>query len=303
MSQRRNFVIGQMAQWMEALSQAGRIEYLFELEMWLKSFERYFRVSNQPLSEDSARTLAIRSFYEEVGLVTNAIRRVTQLCMFLSSEDRVNHERFDKYVENFLRKDDIADPYIARLLRQSSPEAGLTLLRESFEDLHLILTELTKLSRIPYSTFQSIGRLIYRETRRNNYLTLLMDKKFKPAYDRIAAEPITDLIRPIEDGKTRRMVAKIFLEFFRLLHYLDYADPRRHTFDDLRTTVLIFSLVASETRNLLEFTERLSSKLDGPSQLEETLDSFIYCIPLELRKVVQTELIDISSFGQPDTVY
>ncbi len=91
------FLVGQMAQWMSTLSQQGRSEYLFELEMWLKSFERYFRISNQPLSEDSARSLAIRSFYEEVGLVANAIKRVNQLCTSLASEDQVNQEPFEKW--------------------------------------------------------------------------------------------------------------------------------------------------------------------------------------------------------------
>jgi hypothetical protein len=292
-----------MAEWIEGLSEVGRTEFLFELEMWLKCFERYFRVKNQPRSEDSARTLALRSFYEEVGLVANAIKRVNHLCMCLSSEDHVNQQRFDKYVENFLRKDDIVDPYVARLLRQKSPLAGLTLLRESFEDLQLILADLTKISRIPYATFQSIGRLIYREIRRNDYLSLLVDKKFKPAYDRISNEPVYELIHRIEDKTTRRLVAKIFLEFFRLLHYLEFADPRKYQPAELRTTILIFSLVASETRGLLDFLRREVRRLELAPTLQESIEGFIYCIPLELRKVIDTELTDISSFKRTETVY
>ena len=157
MSQQKEFLLGQMSRWVDRLAETGRTEYLFELEMWLRSFERYFRVRNQPLSEDSTRTLAIRSFYEEIGLVAHAIERVTKLSTLLSSEDRVSQERFDKYVENFLKEDDIGDPYVARLLRENTPRAALTLLRESFEDLKLLLTELSKLSRIPYATFQSVG--------------------------------------------------------------------------------------------------------------------------------------------------
>ena len=146
--------------------------------------------------------------------MANAVHRVTQLCTHLASEDRVNQERFDKYVENFLRADDVTDPYIARLLHQSSPQAGLTLLREGFEDLYLILSELTKLSRVPYATFQSIGRLIYREIRRDEHLSLLMDKKFKLAYDRIPSDAVSELIYRIEDKEVRRLVAKAFLEIF-----------------------------------------------------------------------------------------
>jgi hypothetical protein len=292
-----------MTEWIQGLSEVGRTEYLFELEMWLKCFERYFSVKNQPLSENSIRTLALRSFYEEVGLVANAIKRVNHLCMSLSSEDQVNQQRFDKYVENFLRKDDLVDPYVARLLRQKSPQAGLTLLRESFEDLQLVLADLTKISRISYSTFQSIGRLIYREIHRNDYLSLLIDKKFKPAYDRITSEPVYELIHRIADKATRRLIAKVFLEFFRLLHYLEFTDPRKRQPAELRTTILIFSLVASETRALLELLRRETGHLDLAPPLRECVEGFIYCLPLELRKVIDTELTNITSFKRSDTVY
>ena len=292
-----------MSHWVSRLSQTGRTEFLFELEMWLRSFERYFLIKNQPLSEESTRTLAIRSFYEEIGLVAHAIDRVTKLCTLLSSEDQVSQERFDKYVENFLKTDDIADPYVARLLRQSSPQAGLTLLRESFEDLMLLLKELSKLSRIPYGTFQSIGRLIYREIRRNDYLSLIMDRKFKPEYDRISAEPIAEVMQRIDDRARRRLIANIFLQFFRLLHYLEYADPRRRHLDELRTSVLIFSLVASETRTLVDYIQREQERLGSDSGFPATFESFVYCVPLELRKVINTELIELTSFKQADTIY
>jgi hypothetical protein len=303
LSQRTEFLLGQMSHWVGRLSETGRTEFLFELEMWLRSFERYFQIKNQPLSEDSTRTLAIRSFYEEIGLVAHAIDRVTKLCTLLSSEDQVSQERFDKYVENFLKTDDIADPYVARLLRQSSPQTALTLLRESFEDLMLLLQELSKLSRIPYATFQSIGRLIYREIRRNDYLGLLMDKRFKPAYDRISAEPIADIMQRIDDRDRRRLVANIFLQFFRQLHYLEYADPRRRHLEELRTSVLIFALVASETRSLVDYIQQEQQRLGSEAAFPETFESFVYCVPLELRKVINTELTELTSFKQADTIY
>jgi hypothetical protein len=292
-----------MSQWIEDLDRSGRIEYLFELEMWLKSFERYFRVSNQPQSPDASGALAIRSFYEEVALVASAVHRVTQLCTRLASEDRVNQERFDKYVENFLRADDLTDPYIARLLHQSSPQVGLTLLREGFEDLYLILSELTKLSRVPYATFQSIGRLIYREIRRDEHLALLMDRKFKPTYDSIPSDAISELVYRIEDKGVRRLVAQTFLEFFRLLHYLEFADPKDRKPSELRMTVLIFSLITSEARTMLELIQRSMPALTLKLALKETLDSFVYCIPLELRKVIHSELSDLYFYNRADTIY
>jgi len=302
-SDRSEFLIGQMSRWIDDLSRSGRVEHLFELEMWLKSFERYFRISNQPQARESTHALALRSFYEEVALVAHAVHRVTQLCTRLASEDQVNQERFDKYVENFLRDGDVTDPYIARLLHQSSPQAGLALLREGFEDIYLILSELTKLSRVPYPTFQSIGRLIYREIRRDEYLALLMDKKFKPAYDRIPSERVSEIVHRVEDKNTRRLLAKVFLEFFRLLHYLEFADPKKRKSGELRMTVLIFSLITSEARTMLDFIQRGMMLLNLSQPLKDTLDSFVYCIPLELKKVIHSELSDLHFYNRADTIY
>ncbi len=167
----------------------------------------------------------------------------------------------------------------------------------------LLLKELSKLSRIPYATFQAIGRVIYRETRRNDYLTLLMDRRFIPAYDCISAEPITQLMQRIDNRERRRVVAATFLQFFRQLHYLEYADPRRHHLEELRTSVLIFSLVASETRALVDYIQLEQARLGSESGFPESFESFIYCVPLELRKVIQTELTELTSFKQADTVY
>ena len=70
------FLRGQLRHWLEQVHAAGRTPELFELEMWLRSFERFFRIRNQPLSEKEARQLALRNWSEELRLVDNVILRV-----------------------------------------------------------------------------------------------------------------------------------------------------------------------------------------------------------------------------------
>ena len=223
-----DFLRGQMRHWMEQVVAAGKTRDLFELELWLRSFERFFRIKNQPLSEKEAKALALRNWSEELRLVDNVILRTVQLCTSILTEEQVNQTRFDNYVESYLKKDDVVDPYVERLLRQSNPEAGLTLLRESLEDLHLVLMDLTRLARIPYGSFSAVGKILYREIRRSHMLALLIDNKFKPIHDRITNPAVAGVIRDIQNPLERRQAAKVFLEFFRLLRYLDFADPE-HT--------------------------------------------------------------------------
>src|SRR6266702_1508122 len=192
----------------------------------------------------------------QLRLVDNVLLRVVQLCASILTEEQVDLARFDRYIETYLKKDESLDPYVEKLLRQTTPEAGLSLLRESFEDLHLLLTDLVKLSRIPYGTFSAVGTILYREVRRSHLLALLIDKKFKPIHDRIKNPAVAAVIRGIETPLERKQAAKVFLEFFRLLHYLEHTDPARLDEDGLRNTILIFSLISSEARTLLSYIEK-----------------------------------------------
>lgn len=300
---RSDLLRNQLRRFTDQVSAAGKAAELFELEMWLRSFERFFRIGAQPLSERETRTLAARNWSEELRLVDNALLRVVQLCSSILSEEQVDLARFDRYVESNLQAEEGLDPYIEKLVRRTMPETALTLLRESFEDLHLLLLDLVKLSRLPYSTFNSVGKIVYREVRRSDLLALLIDKKFKPVHDHIDNRAVSRIIRSIGDPVERRQAAKVFLELFRLLHYLEYTDPQRLPEEQLRDTILLFALVVSESRMLLSYVERRVLKGHDASQaLYQVYDSFVYCIPLELKKVVNTELSDISVTRQAESV-
>jgi hypothetical protein len=299
---RSEFLRGQMREWLEQVVAAGRTAELFELEMWLRSFERFFRIKNQPLSEREKRQLTLRSWSEELRLVDNVILRVMHLCGAVLTEDQVNQARFGQYLEGYLKKDDVVDPYVEKLLRQATPEAALTLLREACEDIHVLLSDLAQLSRVPYATFTSVGRVLHREMRRSDLIALLIDRKFKPVHDRISNPAVVSVIRQASQ-RDRKHVAKAFLELFRLLHYLDYAAPERLDDDQVKNAILIFSLITAETRALLAYLERgVMPELDQSSALYQLYDSYVYCIPLELKKVINTELMDISVSRQAESV-
>ena len=300
---RSELLRGQLRRWTDQVAAAGKAAELFELEMWLRSFERFFRIGNQPLSERETRALALRNWSEELRLVDNALLRVVHLCTSILSEEQVDLSRFDRYVETSLVRDEALDPYIEKLVRLTTPEAALTLLRESFEDLHLLLVDLVKLSRLPYVTFCAVGTIVYREVRRSDLVAILIDKKFKPVHDRIRNRAVARVIRAIPDPGERRQAAKVFLELFRLLHYLEYTDPASLPEESLRDTILLFALVTSEARLLLSYVEkRVLKGRDTLKPLYQVYDSFIYCLPLELKKVVNTELTDISVTRQSESV-
>ncbi len=78
---------------MERVGATGKTPDLFELEMWLQSFERFFRVKNQPLSDKEQRSLTLRNWSEELRLVDNVLLRVVQLCASILTEEQVGTSR------------------------------------------------------------------------------------------------------------------------------------------------------------------------------------------------------------------
>ena len=75
--------------WLEMLGRGEKTEYLFELEMWVKCFDRFFRVKNHPMSEQEARDIVRRDFAEELKIVRNVSLRMSYLCTELMSEEHI----------------------------------------------------------------------------------------------------------------------------------------------------------------------------------------------------------------------
>ena len=65
----------------------------------------------------------------------------------------------------------------------------------------------------------------------------------------------------------------------------------------------MFSLITSEARLLLGYLERRVLKgLSEETAIYQLYDSFVYCIPFELKKVINTELTDISVARQAENI-
>ena len=73
--------------------------------MWLRSFERFFRIGAQPLSARETRALGLRNWSEELRLVDHALMRVVQLSAAILTEEQADLSRFDRYVESSLSEE------------------------------------------------------------------------------------------------------------------------------------------------------------------------------------------------------
>lgn len=293
----------QVKAWMEGAGESGRKKELFELEMWLRALDRFFKPAHHALSDEQVNELPYRDWSAELAVVDLCLLRVGQLCSQLLPRDRVDEAQFKRYVDGFIRETESADPYFERLLRDARPEAGLLVLRGTLEDVRLLVAESLRAQKTPLQIFESVGRIFSRELRRNPPLAALLDKKFKPMFDKVSSSEIASLIRAVDDPNERNPVARVFLELFRMLKYLEHADPDGLPDDRVKTAACVFSLVISEARQLVIYIEkRALSALPHGSAVRDACDSIAYCMPIDINKVVRVELADLSSAQSSENV-
>lgn len=293
----------QVRAWMEGAGESGRRKELFELEMWLRALDRFFKPANHALSDEQVNELPYRDWSSELTVVDLCLLRVGQLCSQLLPRDRVDEAQFKRYVDGFIRESESADPYFERLLRDARPEAGLLVLRGTLEDVRLLIAESLRAQKTPLQIFESVGRIFSRELRRNPPLAALLDKKFKPIFDRVSSAEIASRIRAIDEPDERNPVARVFLELFRILKYLDYANPEGLADDRVKTAACVFSLAIAEGRQLVSYIEkRALVALPHGSAVRDACDSIAYCMPIDINKVVRVELADLSAAPSSENV-
>jgi len=290
--------------WLDHLELEGKTQYVRELEMWLKSFERYFRVTNLPVSEDELRHLTLRDYAEELKVVSDVIFRVSQLCTLLLSEERVSYSSFSKYVENSLKQDYFTDAYIRGLLRIQRPNKNITLLMEALLDSRTIIQEMARLSKISYLCFASTGRVINREIRKGIFFDYFLDRNYEVLFDRITNPHIVRIVRSIQVPRYKRAIASIFLELYRTLRYLNYVSMQMQDASALKRSLLIFSLVHAELRWLIEYLEeQFVRKRHADSHFTDLMEGLAYSLSMELKKVMQRELLGTAGLQQYQLIF
>ncbi len=296
--------VNPLQHWLDALEAQSKAETLLELEMWIKCFDRFFRVKNHPLSEQEMRDVVRRDFAEELKIVRSVSLRMSHLSSEILTVERTESVSFGQYIETQLMRDDSMASFAEMLVGQVTPEDSLTLLIESLSDLRAIVDGLIQLPSVSFQAFTSVGKLINREIKRCRYLEPLLGHKFKPHYDRIENTGITYIIKNIHSPILRQDVATVFLEAFRLLRYLRFIEKDLQEDRPLKRSLLIFTLINSEARLLLDFMDRkllLSSEMK--EEMRDMIDCAGYAMSMEFGKVFNHELVGFVHLRQAPPIY
>jgi hypothetical protein len=290
--------------WMSLLEIEGKTQYLRELEMWLKSLERYFNISNLPLTDHEIRRSTLRDYSEELKIAGDVMFRVTQVCALLLTEEQLSYSSFTKYIENSLKQEHFTDSYIRKLVRDQRPSRNVNTLMESLQDVRTIILELSQLSKISYLCFGGVGRMINREIRKQSFFDFFLEKKYETLFDRINTQPIVRIVKGIQVPVYKRTIAAIFLEFYRILRYLHGVGLQMQDPAILKRALVIFALVHAELKWILQYLEDQFLRREHPDvHFAELVEGIVYSLSMELRKVMQRELVGVSSLQQYEFIY
>jgi hypothetical protein len=222
----------------------------------------------------------------------------------IMSQERSNLLQFDKYIQNYLKRDYVMDSFLTRLLAQPTPDDSLALLLEFLGDLRTIIDELLRLPEVNFHSFTAMGKLINREIKHCRYLEMLIAYKFKVQYDRVEHPAIAALIKKIPHEGMRQDIAKVFLELFRLLRYLKFIENDLSQDRPLKNSLLIFSLINSELQILFDFLEtRICRHPDITQETADELDSAVFAVSQEVKKVFSHELVGLVYLRQAPPIY
>lgn len=296
--------VTQLREWLAKLAMENKASLLFELEVWIRCFDRFFRIRNHPFSETELREIVRRDFSEELKIVRSVSLRMSQLCTEIITMDRTDSTYFGQYVESEILYTDGALRYEDKPIKTPTPEDSLSKLIESLADLRPIFESLTQASFVNFQTFTSVGKLLSRELQRSQFVVPLLANKFKPEFDRIEYPAITAIIKSIGVPELRQDIAQIFLESFRMLRYLGFIGDDLRADRPLKRSLLLFSLIYSEIRALLEFIDnRILTSSVLNEETRDIIDGASYALRMELDKVFGKELVGFVSLRQAPPIY
>ncbi len=288
-------------EWLSTLSVENKEILLFELEMWLKAVERFFNINNHPLW--TMEFPSAKSFSSEVKILQSGIERMMVIIRNFLEEDS-NFLHFQKYIENKISRDSIRDKLIIESMKQNHPRDSIFLLMINFMSLYEIIKFISEMQGCPYLLFNNLGHLTIRLISMNHFFDPVKLPTFSPIYDRINHPVILRIVKKVKSAKEKKVISVLFLVFFRFLKYLKFVNAEEMDEAKLKTNLLIFSLLKSEAREIINYIDKEAiSELQGGKE-GEALITFLkdikFQLELELKKVYESVLKDfviIKSIG------
>lgn len=278
-----------------------KYDYLFEMEMWLKGIERFFVLDFLPLSQFERSHASLKNFVEEVGVVRLGVGHLALLTTHLLGEGKEDLASFLQYLESQVTR---PGPAGEGSRRKSSAEGELALVIEKLDDFSRVLDEVAHVPFLPLQTYLSLGRVVVGTLKQDPNLGVLFRENLRPVLDRGSKQSLSRVLASVGDPGQKGALAALFVELFKGLRYTERIRDAIGSPATAKRGLLVFSLIKGETEGLCRFIRRrLLPRFQPDSPLAEVLERLVFSTEMEVRKVMEVELVDVVLMKDPKLVY
>ncbi len=259
-----------------------------EMDVVLKSLDRFFLPDNQPASSQS---ISGKNLLAELKVVRNGIYRLLSIIEVVMPESNRNAYWFQKFAESKLLDNLKRDRMRAGLYKQNSPEKSLYVLYDSFLNLKSMTNDIIRAQDINFMSFKNTGEIISKELRENTYFNPFR-VDINPAYDFIENKQISEVIKSISNKQFKKVMSILVLHLFRMLRYMKTMDHRSLNEISMSCSLLIFTLLKSEIEMFKAYIVQSVRNLEE-SDLTMLIETLSYQFAMESKRVFKQELKDI----------
>ena len=275
-----------------------KYDYLFEMEMWLKGMERFFDLECLPLSVFERSHASLKNYVEEVAIVRQGITHLALLTTHLLGEGKEDLSSFLLYLQNQVAQ----GPGRARI--RGSAEAELAAVVERFDDFSRVLDEMARAPFLPLQTYLSTGRILVTTLRNDRNLGVLFHENLRPVLDRVSKQSLSRVLASVQEPGQKTALAALFVELFKTLRYTEMIRDTVASPATAKRSLLVFSLIQAEASGLCRFVKkRLLPRFQEGTRLHEGLDRLAFSTEMEVKKVMEMELVDVTLMKDPKLVY
>jgi hypothetical protein len=282
----------------ELFSKKVRYDSLFELETWLKGIESFLQIENLALSVEERGRTAIRNYVDEISVARDALVYVGRVTQRLLGEGKEDFANFLQYLERQVSR----NPPDSGRPRLAPPEVEIAEAVEKIEDFVRVLEELSHSRYIGQPTFVSVGRALVRTLREDSNLGIFFHEDLLPLFDTADRKTLARVMNRVSDRRSKRELGTLFVGLFKALHYSEVASASIVRASSRRRTLVLFSRIWSLAKSLSEYIRnRLLTGEPPESARAEVLDRLLFSTEMELRKVMEGELVDVARLKESRT--
>lgn len=269
-------------------------EKVFELEMWIKGISSIFQLENLPMSTYEKEHASLYNFRSFLPSIKTALSKVNYLLNETVGVDKYHFTQFLFYVQKI-------EP--EKTMTSETLHGEILLAMERIEDLEKIATELSYLSFFPLQSYLSFGRIIQDFLKQYLSLSKIFKGEAKPSWGNINNQLIKEHLKIIKKDENSKNIFTFLIAIIKGLRFLEYIQENISDQKNFNGIILIFCLLNSQLQKISNFIKNVLFPIYQKEKATlSCLDSMLFSSKMEMKKVMELELVDITVLMDPKLI-